>query len=297
MKYTLSIPQAGIINGGFDIDVMDAVILDFLITFSHSPQVIKRMENNECYYWFDYSYILKNIPLLNLKKDAVYRRMKKMCDVGLLIASHENQKLGRPFFNITASAVNLYFKSEGMGLNPNPYGLKPEPPTVQNPNPLRSETRTPTAQKPDDYIIIDNIIKDTTIKDKIIIDSTPTPPASPVVDSKKNKEGLIIPWDTSGFTAAWDHWKEFKKGEHKFSYKTLLSEQAALNHLVKIVGGNEQLAIDTIYYSISQGWKGIYLNRDAGKTNTKTGNGGSAVPTATDNQVVQAINSRFNKTK
>ena len=74
---------------------------------------------------------------------------------------------------------------------------------------------------------------------------------------KKIEVEAIKPYQTENFDIAWDNWKEYKRLELGFNYKTIHSEQAALTQL-----GNkttsEQHAIDSINNAMAKGWKGIY---------------------------------------
>lgn len=62
------------------------------------------------------------------------------------------------------------------------------------------------------------------------------------------------------FTHAWDDWIDYKKREWRQTYKSLKTEQTAVNKLIKDCGGNEQMALDMIELSISQRWQGVYAN-------------------------------------
>lgn len=89
-----------------------------------------------------------------------------------------------------------------------------------------------------------------------------------VNDNKK--KGLIFPFDSSEFKNHWDIWKGYKKGEHRFTYKTLVSEQAALKKLSEI-STNETNAIKIIHQSIENGWKGFFELKENGNTKNKNG--------------------------
>ena len=69
------------------------------------------------------------------------------------------------------------------------------------------------------------------------------------------------------FIKSWDQWKEYKKKEFAFQYKSVISEQSAINELVKLSGGNEITAKEIIMQSITNGWKGFF----ALKTDNKNG--------------------------
>jgi hypothetical protein len=60
------------------------------------------------------------------------------------------------------------------------------------------------------------------------------------------------------FSKQWDFWKRYKKEDHNFTYRSAMSEQAALNELVYLSDGNEQEAVRIINRSMAQGWKGLF---------------------------------------
>lgn len=87
------------------------------------------------------------------------------------------------------------------------------------------------------------------------------------------KAEAVKPYQTENFDLAWANWKEYKRLELGFNYKTIHSEQAALTQL-----GNkttsEQHAIDSINNAMAKGWKGIYPEKqitNGSKKNSKNG--------------------------
>lgn len=79
-------------------------------------------------------------------------------------------------------------------------------------------------------------------------------------DSEKQK--VVFPWDSATFLLSWKHWKEYKQTEHRFNYKSEISEQAALKELAELSEGFEENAIKIINHSISKGWKGFFKLKD-----------------------------------
>lgn len=87
---------------------------------------------------------------------------------------------------------------------------------------------------------------------------------------KKNKEGynkeeLVLPFSSSEFNICWEDWIEYKKTQHKFEYKALKTEQAALASLAKLSGYLEKAAIEIIMQSISNGWQGFFALKEQPK--------------------------------
>lgn len=68
---------------------------------------------------------------------------------------------------------------------------------------------------------------------------------------------LVHPF-SENFLPQWIRWKEYKKIEHRFLFKSIETEQAALDELIKLSGGAELSAIEHINYAIAKGWKGHY---------------------------------------
>lgn len=81
-----------------------------------------------------------------------------------------------------------------------------------------------------------------------------------VQGEKQKIEDLTIafPFDSDNFKSFWNNWKEYKKAEHGFKYKSQQSEQSALISLNKLAGGNEEIAIKIIMQSMENGWKGFF---------------------------------------
>lgn len=82
------------------------------------------------------------------------------------------------------------------------------------------------------------------------------------VDKVKEKGGaggktLINPF-SENFLPHWSLWKDFKKEQFKFQYRSVVSEQAALNELVNLSGGREPTAIAIINQSIAKTWRGLF---------------------------------------
>jgi len=69
---------------------------------------------------------------------------------------------------------------------------------------------------------------------------------------------LVLPFTSNEFIELWDVWKKYKQQQHRFKYKSKITEQAALNKLFKLSNGEEDLAKKIIMQSIDNGWKGFF---------------------------------------
>lgn len=90
------------------------------------------------------------------------------------------------------------------------------------------------------------------------------------------KGGVVLPFDSNEFISSWDIWKDYKKKEFNFNYKTPQSEQAAIKKLNKLASGIEANAIDIINESMANGWKGLFKQNNNGITETITEQAGIA---------------------
>lgn len=95
-------------------------------------------------------------------------------------------------------------------------------------------------------------------------------------EERKGKEEVFFPWDSKNFIDMWEAWKKYKKEQFKFSYKSAVTEQAALKELNDLSKGLEDVAIKIIEKSISSGWKGFFELKENGKqSNNQAGGQGS----------------------
>lgn len=69
------------------------------------------------------------------------------------------------------------------------------------------------------------------------------------------------PFTTEFYLSSWKLWKDFKKEQFKFEYKSI-GEQAILTDLYYLSDKNEETAHKIIMQSIANGWKGFYELKD-----------------------------------
>jgi hypothetical protein len=122
---------------------------------------------------------------------------------------------------------------------------------------------------------------------------------NPQSKGKKSKEeeskgnGFANPFDEN-FLTLWAQWKEYRKTEHSFTYKSIQSEQAAVNELVKVSGGIQSEAEEIIRKSMASGWKGLFkLKKSDDGTTTQKQSTGSNV---SSQSAFAKIDTLFSKT-
>lgn len=90
------------------------------------------------------------------------------------------------------------------------------------------------------------------------------------------KERMFTNPFSEAFMPTWELWKDFRKEEHNFQYKGVISEQMAINRLVEVSEGDEAKAVRIVNQSISRGWMDFYQLKQPslnGKSATKQSTG------------------------
>lgn len=104
------------------LDINDLAILRWYIDFKESGYMNKKVIDGKEFYLVIYEYVLEDLPILSMKKDAVYRRFKKMCDKKILERRTINDCGRFPYFAIGenyAKLVDFTFIKEFMDNNSN----------------------------------------------------------------------------------------------------------------------------------------------------------------------------------
>ena len=83
------------------------------------------------------------------------------------------------------------------------------------------------------------------------------------LQNKGKNFSIVLPWQTEAFEAAWSEWREYKKTDHRFTYKSPKTEQRALIQLQNEYT-NENTAIEAIHRSIANGYKGLVFKQRSG---------------------------------
>lgn len=68
----------------FGLDTTDLYILRWIVDFMESGRMRVMFLDGEKYYWVSYQGIVDDMPLLYIKKDAVYKRLRHICDLKIL---------------------------------------------------------------------------------------------------------------------------------------------------------------------------------------------------------------------
>ena len=91
MKYNLyGYSQQRAIQIG--LDDRDLMILRWFVDYKDTGKMVKKIFEDDVYYWIKYEGIVEAFPIANWKKDTVYRRLKKLAKLGVL--NHKTLKQG-----------------------------------------------------------------------------------------------------------------------------------------------------------------------------------------------------------
>lgn len=88
-----------------------------------------------------------------------------------------------------------------------------------------------------------------------------TKTVEPIPDNNQSttqSTNIIYPFESQDFKKMWDIWKDYKKEQFNFRYKSKYSEQGQLKQLATLSKNDEQNAIKHIEQAIAHGWKGFH---------------------------------------
>ena len=178
----------------------------------------------------------------SLTKDQILRRLNYPKELNELITEGvidlEGENIIIQFLDVqydnatTKSRINSENGAKG-GRPKKPKRNPKETETKPNQKPIESESKGIREEK----IKEDNIIEEEIIKPK--------------------ESNLVFPFQSENFIQQWQIWKQYKKEQHKFTYKSEASEQAALTQLQKMATNRELKAIEIIHHTMANGWKGF----------------------------------------
>lgn len=99
------------------------------------------------------------------------------------------------------------------------------------------------------------------------------------------------------FEETWALWKAYKWECFNFKYKGVISEQAALMHLVDLSEGMEEKAVKIINQSMRRQWQGFFPLHETttpnGKSKSATGKSKPAASESLRDRVQAAVNKRY----
>lgn len=90
------------------LDITDLLLLNQIADFPNRSSVMKIIEDDKIFFWMSYAEILEELPILNMKKQALRDRLDKLVILGLL-----EKRIGKTsnmtFFRLTSKYESLKY--------------------------------------------------------------------------------------------------------------------------------------------------------------------------------------------
>ena len=134
MKYTIhGFSQQKAIELG--LDDRDLMILRWFVDYKDTGKMVKKILDNDMYYWIKYEGIQEAFPIINWKKDTIYRRLKAMALKGVLkhktvkeFGTYSFYAIGPNYLGLTDTKYEMPIgnKSDSSEINPIVTELNPK---------------------------------------------------------------------------------------------------------------------------------------------------------------------------
>jgi hypothetical protein len=77
-------------------------------------------------------------------------------------------------------------------------------------------------------------------------------------DENINEVKNVLVYLNTEFETIWKQWIQYKKDEHRDTYKSKKTEQIAINNLIRLCGGSVSVAAEIVNNSIANKYKGLF---------------------------------------
>ena len=170
MKYTIhGFSQQKAIELG--LDDRDLMILRWFVDYKDTGKMVKKILDNDMYYWIKYEGIQEAFPIINWKKDTIYRRLKAMALKGVLkhktvkeFGTYSFYAIGPNYLGLTDTKCEIAIGNKSDGSDSNPR--------VKEINPIETESNPKETEiNPEHNInLLNSSIKNSSIKNSSIKD-------------------------------------------------------------------------------------------------------------------------------
>ena len=174
MKYTIhGFSQQKAIELG--LDDRDLIILRWFVDYKDTGKMVKKILDNDMYYWIKYEGIQEAFPIINWKKDTIYRRLKAMALKGVLkhktvkeFGTYSFYAIGPNYLGLTDTKCEIAIgnKSDGSDSNPRVTEINPSE-TEINPIVTDSNPRVTEINPEHNINLLNSSIKNSSIKNII----------------------------------------------------------------------------------------------------------------------------------
>lgn len=153
MKWTiLGFNQSELIDLKITLD--ETLILRYFVDFKDSGKMVKEYMKDDMYYWINYEKLKEQLPILDISKDRIYRKLKHLCKVGVL--KHKTKRKGGVFSFYALGDKYYKLITDDSVKTTEPYGENNGTHTVKTTEPYGKNNGTK-----------DSSIKDESIKEYI----------------------------------------------------------------------------------------------------------------------------------
>ena len=177
MKYTIhGFSQQKAIELG--LDDRDLMILRWFVDYKDTGKMVKKILDNDMYYWIKYEGIQEAFPIINWKKDTIYRRLKAMALKGVLkhktvkeFGTYSFYAIGPNYLGLTDTKCEIAIgnKSDGSDSNPRVTEINPIE-TESNPIVTESNPKETEINPEHNINLLNSSIKNSSIKNSSIKD-------------------------------------------------------------------------------------------------------------------------------
>lgn len=142
------------------LDVNDLTILRWLVDFSHTGKMETISMDGKLFYWVSYNKVIEDLPLLNIGKDMLYRRLKKMVELDIL--TYYSKSGGQAYFGFGSNYASM-LSSEYVE---NSEGSEKIPSVLENNPSNLGKNSVPTSEKNPTNRLLNNSQLDKTLNNK-----------------------------------------------------------------------------------------------------------------------------------
>lgn len=209
------------------LDVIDLLILSNIADIIHRADFIKYIIEEKTFFSIQYKSILEDLPILNIGKQALSDRLKKMCQLNVLDSKLIKNEFGTfTVFRLGTEYANLKYSTSS----------EIQTGSYQNTNGVVSK------YEPKDYTTNNTITNNNKENNK----------------KKKNFDvRLDLSYVSESMLELWNKWLDYKDELNK-QYKTERGIKIAYDKLVKFSNDDPVLANAIIQNSIEHSWDGFF---------------------------------------
>lgn len=134
MKYNININQRAAVENGFDLDVIDLAIFDFIKDFGGSPSCTQLHTDEGLYMWISHKLIINNLPLIGIKStQGIIRRIDKLVECNLITKHPRCEQLGKTLYRFGSNYSLMVFDTPISNLPPLNKNIAPPSKSIYPP--------------------------------------------------------------------------------------------------------------------------------------------------------------------